>query len=225
MAVLCSFLALVAPSTDPDQAAREAFERGTRAYNLQDFPAAIDALKTAYELSGKDELLFNIAQAYRRNGQASDALYTYERFLERVPKSPARGEAQKHVEALRARLETASAAIRKPLMRPENENEIAPDPLPSLEPVAVDVDLANPWPARIAAGSGLIFGALGTAYALSAKNSSDDLSQLSVEQAQWSEAHSETLRRGRRHERVGVAALSIGGALLVGGIVHWLWSR
>lgn len=55
------------PAEDPNMAAAEAlFERGSEAYNLGRFTAAIEHFERAYELTQASALLYNIAQAHAK---------------------------------------------------------------------------------------------------------------------------------------------------------------
>ncbi len=55
------------PTTDPDRVeAQRLFDRGSDAYNLGNFEAAIESFERAYELTQANALLYNIAQAYTK---------------------------------------------------------------------------------------------------------------------------------------------------------------
>jgi hypothetical protein len=59
-----------AQAEDPEVARqrsfREQYERASRAYNAKDYAAAIPALQAAFAIQPLPQILFNIAQAYRR---------------------------------------------------------------------------------------------------------------------------------------------------------------
>lgn len=56
-----------APAPDPDRVeAQRLFDRGSDAYNLGNFEAAIESFERAYELTQANALLYNIAQAYTK---------------------------------------------------------------------------------------------------------------------------------------------------------------
>lgn len=71
---------------------------GVRAIEAGQFQAATFSFAAAYALERSPALLFNLAQAYRKAGEAAPALVFFERFLREGPPGPLRGEA----EALRA---------------------------------------------------------------------------------------------------------------------------
>src|SRR5688572_14691916 len=79
---------LVAPrlawAEDPEAAAhrsfREQYERARNAYKTQDYAAAIPALQAAFAIQPQPQLLFNIAQAYRRLEKWSAARVYFEMY-------------------------------------------------------------------------------------------------------------------------------------------------
>ena len=67
------------------QEVRQHYEKASRAYDVQKFQEAIEEYQKTYEISGDPAMLFNVAQAYRLNGQPQEAIYYYRRYLERSP--------------------------------------------------------------------------------------------------------------------------------------------
>ena len=85
--------------------AKAFYLEGQKAFDLGDFPRAIDNFKKAYDAAPKPGLLFNIAQAHRKSGNWQEALTTYERFLKEDPKSTLAPEAEAHAAAMRAKID------------------------------------------------------------------------------------------------------------------------
>jgi tetratricopeptide (TPR) repeat protein len=76
----------VAPAHADDKAkAKALYEQGLKSYNLAEYPDAIKAWKEAYSLSKKSILLFNIAQAYRLDGDCKKALTFYDSYQREEP--------------------------------------------------------------------------------------------------------------------------------------------
>jgi hypothetical protein len=78
------------PAADPAQTgrqgeARQRFQRGGQFYQDSDWAHAIEEFRAAYELWANPVILFNLAQAYRRDGQLTQATETYNRYLETAP--------------------------------------------------------------------------------------------------------------------------------------------
>jgi tetratricopeptide (TPR) repeat protein len=72
---------------------------GERHYENAEYQQAIDRFTQAYELSGAHDLLFNIAQAYRKLGPpgCARARDFYQRFLGRRPDTPDRTEIEERL--------------------------------------------------------------------------------------------------------------------------------
>jgi hypothetical protein len=76
--------------TDPAQQlrqteARAAFQRGGQFYQDSDWAHAIEAYRQAFDLWPNPVILFNLAQAYRRDGQLTQATETFQRYLREAP--------------------------------------------------------------------------------------------------------------------------------------------
>jgi tetratricopeptide (TPR) repeat protein len=65
--------------------AKAHFEKGTEAYDAEDWPTAIRELKAAYLIRERPEYLFALAQAYRRSGDCESAITSYQAFLRSSP--------------------------------------------------------------------------------------------------------------------------------------------
>lgn len=111
LSVSASLLAQASPSSR--RAAQQYFERGTAAYQAQDWPTAIRELTAASLLAKRPEYLFALGQAYRRSGDCASAIPQYQAFLlsaavrQRHPVEELIGGCE--VELERARRERAAA--------------------------------------------------------------------------------------------------------------------
>jgi tetratricopeptide (TPR) repeat protein len=79
-----------APADKGERAARAAFQRGEKAFNLGKFDEALKGYEEAYEAKPLPALLFNIAQCHRNLGDAERAVFFYRRFLALDPETPNR---------------------------------------------------------------------------------------------------------------------------------------
>ncbi len=105
VAVIISFIALPQPAAAQEEDARLLFEQGREAYSAGRYGDARDAWVSAHEASGRADLLYNIAQAYRGLGLPVQELDYLQRFVAAVPVThPSRAPAQTRVEALEARI-------------------------------------------------------------------------------------------------------------------------
>ena len=62
--------------------ARRHFQTGTQHYQAGRFTEAIEEFRLAYNLYASPTILFNMAQAYRSDGQLVNAVQTFRRYLE-----------------------------------------------------------------------------------------------------------------------------------------------
>jgi len=114
-----------------NEAARQAFVEGHRAYNLGHWDEAIRGFERSYRLSGDPVLLFNLAQAHRQAGHTREALTTYRAYLRDRPEASNRSQVETRIAELETRLETAPA-------------DVAPAPPPR---AAAAGDISDPFPA------------------------------------------------------------------------------
>jgi len=84
------------PERIPDKA-RKLAERGRELHGKGDYALAIIAFKEAYVLAPSPGLLFNLAQAYRLQGNCDDAALMYRRFIATNPDPDARAIAEAHL--------------------------------------------------------------------------------------------------------------------------------
>jgi len=84
------------PEQIPDKA-RKLAERGRELHGQGDYARAIMAFKEAYVLAPSPGLLFNLAQAYRLQGNCDDAAIMYRRYLATNPLPDARALAETHL--------------------------------------------------------------------------------------------------------------------------------
>jgi tetratricopeptide (TPR) repeat protein len=138
VAVLVTTAAYAQPpaSANPQEEARQQYERGTVAYNLERFDEAIAAFSRAYELDPAPTLLFNIAQARWKKGENERAVFYYRRYLDADPAAPNRAQVEARIRELQARPQP-NAVAQAPAVAPV---AVAPAP-----PLFVQ---AAPAPAR-----------------------------------------------------------------------------
>lgn len=155
-----------------DEEARQYFEAGRAAYTAGDFVRALEQFERAYELSQRELLLFNIANAHDRLRHDQEALVYFQRFLDAVPT----GENADFARARVAALSESSAPT--PLEPPEpsepttdrsTENDESP-------PVSSAAGAGDPIPgiAFLAAGGALFVGGIGTLVWAVDRNSAID---------------------------------------------------
>ncbi|MDP1823586.1 MAG: tetratricopeptide repeat protein [Archangium sp.] len=106
LTLVLSGLALAAPAAET--AARAAALEAKKAFDLGDFPKAIEQYEAAYKLKAAPGLLFNLGQSHRRAGNLDKAIFYFRRYLETNPP-----EAQaKATEEVLAQVEAQLAAVK-----------------------------------------------------------------------------------------------------------------
>jgi hypothetical protein len=88
----------------------EHYERATRAYDIQKYQEAVEEYQKAYEIAGDPAMLYNVAQAYRLNGQLQEALHSYRRYLQRSPNARNREDVERKIADLEQTLEAKKRA-------------------------------------------------------------------------------------------------------------------
>lgn len=102
LGVLCLCWATPTLAADKEGAAQWHHDRGTEHYLAGRYEQAIEEFEKAYALAPGPILLFNIAQAHRRNGSTDSAILFYKRFLKASPSAPNRAEVETRIRELEA---------------------------------------------------------------------------------------------------------------------------
>jgi tetratricopeptide (TPR) repeat protein len=106
-----------------EQEARTHFEAGRMAFADGRFEHALQSFETAFELSDRPVLLFNIGTSLDRLQRKREAIEAFERYLERVPDADNRLEVESRLSALREAV--AAEEARAERLRQEEERRRA----------------------------------------------------------------------------------------------------
>jgi tetratricopeptide (TPR) repeat protein len=207
--------------------ARTLADRGRAFHDAGDYPSAIAAFTQAYVIAPSPALLFNLAQAYRLQGNCDDAALMYQRYLATNPDPEQRALAELHLAnverclhklALHIPVETASGRV------------IAAPPPPEALVVTTRVPVAS-HRAQIEkdVGIGLAIGggvsvAIAAYYAVQAHDAANDVAAAYAQGGKWKDiAPSDA--RGQSDARAA-KLFGVGGAVgLAGGLVTYLIGR
>jgi hypothetical protein len=85
--------------------ARKHYQEAQKQFDMGMWDAAVVEFTKAYELRPDPNFLYNMAQAYRRGGNARRAIDLYKNFLIKVPKSPQRAEVEERIQTLQRQLD------------------------------------------------------------------------------------------------------------------------
>lgn len=163
-----------APAPPDDDARAEAlFAQGKREYDLGHFDLAAAAFEEAYRLSDEPLLLFNLAQAQRKQEHCAEALAAYQAYLRYLPQAPNRAKVEGFIveaEACVARRPPRPVEPPPPTPPPTGPAPLPPAPSPPTVAPAPEPPAATPPAAGStigatprAAGRGLRLAGLGSA--------------------------------------------------------------
>lgn len=201
------------PSVIP-QKARVLADRGRAFHDAGDYASAIVAFKEAYVMAPSPGLLFNLAQAYRLQGNCDDASLMYRRFLGTHPSAEGRVIAEGHLAAVERCLR--KRGLHLPLDASAGVVTIPPVPgtLHAEAPGARRARLQKDIGVGITLG-GAVAMSVALYYAFDASSSASAIEDAYARGAKWSQV--ETIHeRGERAERYA-RVFGIGGALAVAG--------
>jgi tetratricopeptide (TPR) repeat protein len=154
--VLAVLLALAAPASA--ETAKEAYNRGLSLYAAGKYQEAADSFLAAYRLKPKPLILFNVGQAYRKQGSFDQALTYYRRFLDEAPpaeRAPLEEEVRKYVHEIEAEQALKRSLVDK--ADTDEANKLAfpkrtePAPTPAPPPAVTPAPAPVPVPAPAAA--------------------------------------------------------------------------
>jgi tetratricopeptide (TPR) repeat protein len=215
-----------APSSDPIPAkARSLADRGRAAHDVGDYPAAIAAFTQAYVIAPSPALLFNLAQAYRLQGNCDDAALMYRRYLATNPRPEQRALAEAHLAsverclhkiALHIPVETASGRPIAPPVVPPSTTAVA---APASRRARIEKDIGL----GLAIGGGVSL-AIAAYYAVQAHEAEDEVGAAFAKGGRWQDIAPIDARG--KSAATAAKLFGAGGALgLAGGIVTYLIGR
>lgn len=125
------------PTSGSDAEARGLFDAATAAFEEGRFEVALGYFQRAHELSGRPELLFNVASTYERLREDRAAIEAYEAYLAALPQAQNRAFVDGRLRILRPIVEAEDAEAAR-----DREREAT---VPTPREVAED---AQPTPVR-----------------------------------------------------------------------------
>ena len=201
------------PLAKPTNAeARERLSAGNKLYRVREFEKAVDEYKAGALKEDVPVFHYNLGQCYRQLGKYEDAIWHYERFLDRGRPT---GEIKDGVEGFIKQMkdELAKKAMTQPPIEP------APDTKPNNPtPATVTVDRAEPWYADGfgwgLTGAGVVGLGVSFGFVISARGLDMDANDETAQ-----EVRDELHERASDRRLIGVVVGIAGGAALVTGVV------
>jgi tetratricopeptide (TPR) repeat protein len=200
-----------------DDAAYRLYLEGDRLYAQGRYEEAVARFLEAYEKSGRDELLFNLANTYERMGRYAEAAEA----LERYAASPRAVD----VEAVRQRIRSIQERAAEVRIRSEELERLrarppCPDPItcPVLEP---EPEASDRW-AYVLLGTGGVGVVAGVVFAFTARAAGSDAEALCAPGGLCPAEAQTELDRERRFALAADLSIGLGLVSLAGG-AYWLW--
>ena len=112
-------------------APKDQYSRGVQLYQAGQYEDAIDAFREAYQQKPRALILFNIAQAFRKDQKPASALEHYQRFLAEVKpdeETASQANARKYIAEIEAQLALVSKPSPAPVVVAPAVVVVAPPP-------------------------------------------------------------------------------------------------
>jgi tetratricopeptide (TPR) repeat protein len=228
--VLVLFAASPASAKERSRTALKLTAQAIAHFRDGQYTEAIARFEEAYARDKRPDLLFNIAQSYRKVGECAEALDYYRRYLEAEPTAYNRSRVEERIHEM----ERCSQGVAPPAPITEASKEDS-SPLPPLESAwpAPDPEpplkIIRPPPQRIrgyqrlrvagvaSIGLGLAMTAAAAGLSATAQSASFEVSRVYQEAGQWNEELASVESRGRAATSASAALYTFGAAALVGG--------
>jgi len=222
--ILVTIVALANAAHGDGQEAKKHYERGTKAFNLQDFRGALHEFQAAYAETPDPVFLFNIAQAQRQLGQYEAAARSYRAFLVQSPDAPNRATAEDFAKQMDGAARAARQNARfEPRVAPQSTSSTtAPSVTTPLPTEQVSASTNRKWHASsigwsLVGGGALLLGISGGLLGVAMSERDAALSATTQTRFDMHHNRSTTLQQvGWPLLVVGAAAVAGGGIVLVG---------
>jgi tetratricopeptide (TPR) repeat protein len=206
--------------------ARTLAERGRAFHDAGNYAAAITAFTQAYVMAPSPALLFNLAQAYRLQGDCEDAALMYRRYLATNPSPEGRALAEMHLASVERCIHMLSLHI--PVESPSG-HIVAPPPREKLTAASTRPAPSSKAQIEKDVGVGLVLGgsaalAVAAYYTVVAHNAAEDVAAAYAKGAKWKDIAATDERGKAASSRARL--LGAGGVLgVAGGIVTYMIGR
>jgi tetratricopeptide (TPR) repeat protein len=204
--------------------ARQLADRGRAFHDAGDYASAIAAFTQAYKLAPSPALLFNLAQAYRLQGNCGTAAVLYERYLATNANSEGRVLAETHLASVeRCRQKLALQVPVEPALR-----DLAVPPPPGVPATITTAPSRKPQVVKdvgigLGLGGGVAIG-VATYYAVRAHDAAEQVAALYAKRAKWKDI-APIDERGKSAATTAKIFGACGALGVGGGVVMYLIGR
>jgi hypothetical protein len=238
----CAFAALGISSAHADSATEDAAtsgmaipekarflaDRGRQLQRDGKFAEALEAYKAAYVLAPSPGLLFNLAQAYRLNGDCDDAAWMYRRFLDTDPRDDLRALVNDHLAKLQACMHVGfRTPIETPTVPPAGKGGDKAMPSQPTRPAELVPEPSNAGHREQAIGTYTMIGggaalAVAAGFAVEAHSASNDVANAYHGGMRAPDVHAIDDRGQRDATIATVVGIAGGAALITGAVLYGL---
>ncbi|MBI5479597.1 MAG: hypothetical protein HY906_12105 [Deltaproteobacteria bacterium] len=209
-----------APPEPPiSPAAQPHMDAATRAFELMDYGQAAEALRAAHRVDPQPRFLYALAQAERLRGDCRAAIRAYADFLATSPPDWQARPARQNIARCQRQLAAATPATRPP--SPVATAATSHPATAAAAPPRVVRFMPRPWYTDLVGNtlgvSGVVFLVTGAIVWAVGKDGIDQ-----ARAATGYDGFESRVLAGRTKERVGVAFMAAGGALVGAGVVRYL---
>lgn len=200
--------------------ARDKLTAGTRLYRVREFEKAIEEYKAGALTEDAPVFYYNLGQCYRQLGKYEDAIWHYQRFLDRAPTAPRkyRDAAEGFIKEMKAELEKRAMTSQPTEPAPDGKSTPPPSPPAAHEdkPSVVASAATEPWYADAfgwgLTGTGVVATSVSGYLLLNASDLEDDANHEPSQETQRALRDKASQRRlaGTIVGVVGVGALVTG---------------
>lgn len=219
IAILVLLLGVARASADTTEAKKH-YERGMKAYNLQDFKGALHEFQSAYVEMPDPAFLFNIGQAQRQLGEYDAAAKSYRIYLANQPDAPNRDQVHKLIEQMDAAAKEAHAKTPPTGTQPPSRVLAPAARPPATAPAYVDTGKPMRVAGIVTADIGVGVVALGAVFAGLSYQAGQDAYHPSS--GVYDHAADE---RQTAFRNADIACFVVGGVAVVVGTTVWLLGR
>jgi tetratricopeptide (TPR) repeat protein len=232
IAAVLGLVAALSGRADADEREAEAnarFEQGLEHFRQGRYAAAIASFEAAHELLPSPELLYNIAQAYRRQGDCDHALEAYREYLAARPDASNRTKVEGYIRELGS-CDPRGGDAPAPGVRVGGElDPSARSPFGQGRPDTGRLTASADRPGRTKRIVGLVTGAGGAGLLLTgayfthrANRADDEIDALFDSGGTWGPEHDEVVADGKRSQNISLVLYAAGSATLVTGVLLYV---
>jgi tetratricopeptide (TPR) repeat protein len=208
---------------DPKAEAKAHADVATRLFDAQQYGKAAEEYQQAYLLDPQPLYLYASAQALRLDGNCTRALRSYNAYLRTNPSELDAQKTHTNIERCEQHLKDHPPVVEPKVVPPSTVTSQTTVIPPTTPPPPVERSApswTSDWAGHALVGGGLIVAVTGVVLYRGGRATIDD--NISAPTYGDFVAGRGDLDAAKRNQTIGVSAMAVGGALVVGGIVRYV---